>query len=88
MHPEDIVVAEGSNITLTCKAIGYGTLNYQWKKESDSLPKNFISNGGPNLTLHNITVNDSGQYYCEIENEEGNVTSERAEVTVRSQLLC
>ena len=84
MDPESITVAENSNVTLTCKATGNGTLNYRWMKESGILPMNSISNSGQTLTLHNIRVDDSGQYYCEVDDREETDTSERAEVTVRS----
>ena len=88
MDPQNITVAEGSDVTLTCKATENGTFNYQWMKESGSLPINSIINGGQNLTLHNIAVNDSGKYYCEVDNGGEKVTSKRAQVTARSQLLC
>ena len=88
VDPKDITVAEGSDVTLTCEATGNGALNYQWMKESGSLPMNSLSNGGKNLTLHNITVDDSGQYYCEVDNGGEKVTSKRAKVAVKSQLLC
>ena len=84
VDPKNITVAEGSNVTLTCEATGDGTLNYQWMKESGSLP---ISNGGQNLTLNNITVDGSGQYYCEVDNGGEKITSKRAKVIVKSQLL-
>ena len=87
VDPENITIAEGSNVLLTCEATGNGTLRYQWMKESGSLPMNSISNGGQTLTLRNIGVDGSGQYYCEVDNGGDKVTSERAQVTVRSQFL-
>ena len=84
-----ITVAEGSNVTLRCKATGDGALSYQWKRVSGSLPKNTVItniNRGNNLTIHNITVNNSGQYYCEVDNRGGNVSSMRVQVTVKSKL--
>ena len=88
VDPKSITVVEGSDVMLTCKATGNGTINYEWMKESGSLPMNSISNGGQTLTFHNIAVDDSGQYYCEVDNGGEKVTSKRARVTVRSQLLC
>ena len=87
VDPESITVAEGSNVTLTCEATGNGTLNYQWMKESGLLPMNSLSNDGQTLTLRNIAVDDSGQYYCAVDNGEENNTSEGVQVTVRSQLI-
>ena len=85
VHPTDITIAEGSDVMLTCEATGDGTLNYQWRRVSGSLQRN---SGGQTLTIHNITIDDSGQYYCEVDNGGEKVTSKRAQVTVRSQLLC
>ena len=91
MHPgsnEPITIAEGENVTLRCKATGDGTLNYQWKRVSGSLPENAIItniNGGKKLAIHNITVGDSGQYYCEVDNGGYSVSSMRVIVTIKSK---
>ena len=85
---EPITIAEGSNVTLRCNATGDGTLNYQWKRISGSLPKNAVIaniNGGKNLIIHNIKVSDSGQYYCEVDNGGDSVSSMRVIVTVKSK---
>ena len=90
-HPNyngPITTAEGSNVMLECQATGNGTLNYRWRRVSGSLPSNARrSNGGQTLTLHNIVVNDNGQYYCEVDNGGEKVTSSRVQVTAKSQLL-
>ena len=84
IHPKGITIAEGSDVKLTCEATGDGTLNYQWRRVSGSLQRN---SGRQTLTIRNIVVDDSGQYYCEVDNGGEKVTSKRAEVAVRSQLL-
>ena len=84
---ETVTIAEGNDVTLRCKATGNGTLNYQWKRVSGSLPNNAVItniNGGEILTIHNITVNDSGRYYCEVDNGGDGVPSRRVRVTVKS----
>ena len=89
-HPDNngsITVAEGSDVTLKCTATGEGTLNYQWRRGLKSLPSNFKSNGGQKYTIHNIAVDDNGQYYCEVDNGGEKVTSRRVKVTVKSLLL-
>ena len=90
-HPNKngpITVAEGSNVTLKCKATGNGTLNYQWRKVSGSLPSSARRrNNGQILTIRNIAVIDSGEYYCEVDNGGQNVSSLRVQVTARSELL-
>lgn len=86
-HPNyngPITVAEGSDVTLRCKATGDGMLNYQWIREFESLPRKV--NGGENLTIHNIAVSDSGRYYCEVSNKVGNTSSMIVQVTVKSKL--
>ena len=87
---ETVTIAEGNNVTLSCKATGDGTLNYQWKRVSGSLPKNAVIsniNGRKNLIIQNITVNDSGQYYCEVDNGGDKVSSRRVHMRVKRELL-
>ena len=93
IHPsgdEPITVAEGNDVILRCRATSDGTLNYQWKKVSGSLPNNTIItdiDGGKKITIHNIAVSDSGQYYCEVDNGGANVSSMRVQVTVKRESL-
>ena len=90
-HPNEngpITVAEGSDVVLRCEATGNGTLNYQWRRVSGSLPSNARrGNNGQTLTLRNIQVDDSGQYYCEVNDGGEKVNSSKVPVTVKSQLL-
>ena len=87
-HPNgegNITVAEGSNVTLICRATGDTPLNYQWMRISGSLPKNAKrSNNGRKFIIHNITVSNSGQYYCSVSDNEGSVSSMKVQVTVKS----
>ena len=88
MHPNDnrnITVAEGSNVVLRCTATGNGTLNYQWRRVSGSLPSNTGGRSSNSLTIRNIAVSDSGQYYCEVDNGGDSVSSMRVQVTARSE---
>ena len=91
-HPNNngpITVAEGNNVILRCEATGNGTLNYQWRRVSGSLPGNTrMEDEGQNLIIYNIiAVTDSGQYYCVVNDTEGNVTSMRVQVTVKCKLI-
>ena len=81
------MVAEGSNVTLICTATGDGRLRYQWRRVPGSLPSNTRVRNNGNLDIFNITVSDSGQYYCEVSDKEDNVTSKRIQVTARSESL-
>ena len=70
---------------LRCRATGDKPLTYQWMRVSGSLPRNAKTNSnGQKLTIHNIAVSDSGQYYCNVSNNEGSVSSMRVQVTVKS----
>ena len=82
-----VTVAEGSNVMLRCEVTGGGTLNYQWRRVSGSLPKSVRGRNTKSLTIRNIAVSDSGQYYCEVDNEGDSVSSLRVEVTARSKSL-
>ena len=88
VHPNEngpITVAEGSDVQLRCRATGNGTLNYQWMRVSRSLPNNARpSTDGQKLTIHNIAVSNRGQYYCNVSNNEGSVSSMKVNVTVKS----
>ena len=83
-----VSVVEGSNVTLRCVVTGGGNLNYQWRRVSGSLPSNVRrSNGGQILTIRNIAISDSGEYYCEVDNGGDTVSSMRVQVTIRSKSL-
>ena len=70
---------------LRCKATGDEPLNIRWVRVAGSLPKNAKrSNNGQRLTIPNITVRDSGQYYCNVSDNEGSVPSMKIQVTVKS----
>ena len=87
-HPNDngpITVAEGSDVVLICRATGDEPLTYQWMRVSRSLPRNAkSSSNGRKLAIPNITVSDSGQYYCNVSDNEGSVSSRKVQVTVKS----
>ncbi|XP_065918161.1 basement membrane-specific heparan sulfate proteoglycan core protein-like isoform X2 [Dysidea avara] len=85
-HPNSngpITVAEGSDVLLSCEATGEGTLNYQWRRLSGSLPDNVQGNNATNLTISNITVSDSGEYYCVVNNGGTEVFSMKVQVMAK-----
>ena len=90
-HPNSngpITVAEGNKVVLMCKATGSGTLNYEWMRVSKQLPDTAkITDKGQTLTIGNIAVSDSGQYYCVVDNGGNSVSSMRVQVTVKSESL-
>ena len=88
IHPSTpITVAEGENVTLRCEADDGGSLNYKWRRISGSLPNSTMrSAGGKQLIIYNITVNDTGQYYCEVDDGGSSKSSTTVQVTVKSKL--
>ena len=85
-HPNNngpITVAEGSDVVLRCEASGEGTLNYQWRRLSGSLPDNVQGNNTTNLTITNITVSDDGEYYCVVDNGGTSVFSMKVQLTAK-----
>ena len=81
IHPSThITVAEGENITLRCEADGGRSLNYERRRASGSLPNNTERSArGKQLIIYNITVSDTGRYYCEVDNG-GSVSSTTVQV--------
>ena len=89
IHPNgngSITVLEESNVTLRCEATREGTLNYQWIRVSGPSPGVYLKNKDTNLTISNITVNDTGEYYCEVDNGGTSVSSMGVHVIVKSKL--
>ena len=87
-HPSingSITVPEGANVVLTCEATGEGTLNYQWKRVSGSLVK--VIRGNTDLIISNVTVNDTGVYYCSVNNGGTNVSSKGVQVIVKGNQI-
>ena len=86
MHPSSTTVAEGSSVVLMCKAAGEGTLNYQWKKVSGTFPERSLGYNDTNLTIFNATIDDSGKYYCKVDNGGASVNSIKSNVIVNGNL--
>ena len=90
-HPNNngpITVAEGNDVVLRCEATGEGTLNYQWRRLSGSLPNRArLSDNNRTLTIRRISTDDNGEYNCEVYNGGTSVSSNRVQVTARGELL-
>ena len=92
-----IVVAEGSNVKLTCEASddSIGKYWYQWRKGTELLSTADSNNNRYSVarrirdfTINNVTISDSGQYHCEFTDINGtNVPSFEVQVIVKSELL-
>ena len=90
-----IAVAEGSDVTLICKASNDTKhYHYQWKKGTVLLPtvdnnndRYSVMKRGRELTINGVTVSDNGHYHCEYNiNETKYVPLFEVEVIVKSEL--
>lgn len=65
-------------ITIKCTATGLSTPSYTWSKNSapiKSSRKFQVSQGGKELTLRDVTMDDSGIYRCTATNKAGKDTA-------------
>uniref|UniRef100_A0A8C2ZMA6 Ig-like domain-containing protein n=1 Tax=Cyclopterus lumpus TaxID=8103 RepID=A0A8C2ZMA6_CYCLU len=90
--PENLIVTispsqeffeEGSNISLVCSADSRPAALFQWLLNGDLLP-----DAGPELSLMNVQMNQSGRYSCQAFNNKTlrNQTSQPVAVSVQSTL--
>ena len=77
-QPQGATVTEGTNVSLTVTANGSAPLIYQWWKNSTLL----TGQTSPQLTLNNVTTNQTGNYRVQITNAAGFAKSSPALVTV------
>ena len=76
--PADQLVAEGSSATFTVAATG-SLVTYQWFKGDEAIDGEV----GPELTLTNVSLSDSGtQYSVNVSNRVNDLTSRKATLTV------
>ncbi|MBI1425420.1 MAG: hypothetical protein GC149_18440 [Gammaproteobacteria bacterium] len=77
--PLDQTVTEGGNLTFTVVADGTAPLSYQWYRNNQAIP----GASAATLDLTNVQVGESGdQFYVEVGNGAGTVTSMTATLTV------
>uniref|UniRef100_A0A3B3BW73 Ig-like domain-containing protein n=1 Tax=Oryzias melastigma TaxID=30732 RepID=A0A3B3BW73_ORYME len=62
-------ILEGSSVTLTCSSDANPAANYTWFKKTNSDVK--MISGGPQFVFSSIHSTDSGDYFCEVENQLG-----------------
>ena len=66
--PDDTNSYIGGSVNFTCRARGYPTPHYVWRKTNGTLPQ-FSSietdhNNTSTLTIHPISIGDHGEYVC------------------------
>ncbi|RVE76692.1 hypothetical protein OJAV_G00011160 [Oryzias javanicus] len=62
-------ILEGSSVTLTCSSDANPAAKYTWYKTTNSRIK--IISGGPKFVFSSIQSTDSGDYFCQVENQLG-----------------
>jgi len=75
---------EGNSLTLTVQAVGAGTLNYEWRRNGQSLANGVNISGAntPVLSLTGLQTSQTGNYTCFVSNLLGDATSSPVVLTV------
>lgn len=79
-HPGNKLFCVDDYGTLQIEATGAAPLSYQWYKDGNPIP----SETSEIIIFDPVELMHEGEYYCEVSNGEGNVTSETAQVIVFS----
>ncbi|XP_065904619.1 basement membrane-specific heparan sulfate proteoglycan core protein-like isoform X2 [Dysidea avara] len=67
IHPLSYVITNNHNLSLTCKADG--ATSYNWERQSDSIPSGAIGVNTNTLTIINLQPEDAGNYRCVVTND-------------------
>ena len=89
VHPQNATQIEGSNVSFTCNATGNPAPTFRWNKNGSVLTTGSrisLSSDGKQLTLTNVTREDSGQYVCEATNNVRTVPSDSATLNVQCKI--
>ena len=77
-------IVEGSSVTLNCSSDANPAATYTWNKRDEN-PDLHPLHKGPQLVFSSIQSSDSGEYYCEVENNLGRNTSESKSIDVKCE---
>ena len=89
VHPQNETKTEGDNVTFTCNATGNPAPTFRWTKNGSVLTTGSrisLSSDDKQLTLTNVTREDSGQYVCEATNNVTTVPSDSATLNVECKI--
>ncbi len=82
-YTDKIIADVGTNTSIECIANGIpDTIQYQWTKNGVAIP----GSNGSMLNLHDVSVNDIGEYECVPSNSEGTHNTSQTELYARSML--
>jgi hypothetical protein len=92
LHPENVtvtVLGTPLDVTFSVTAVSDTPLTYQWYRNGIPLLAggNIPGVDSPTLTLNDVQVSDSGDYYVVVTNPFGSVTSDVAQLTVRARAV-
>ena len=80
VHSSDIPVER--NITMTCRAIGIGTLVYSWERSSGSSWTTVSNDNTTSYTTDTTLAIGQYMYRCRVSNDAGSVVSNNAIVNM------
>ena len=83
--PSSVIIEEGQNLSLVCKATGQPKPTVTWRKAFSQLPREKTTVVAGNLNIVNIAKADGGTYECTVKNLLGQ-DSAVAQVTVIDEL--
>ena len=89
MHPQNKTKVEGDTITFTCNATGNSAPTFPWTKIGSVLTTGSrisLSSDGEQLTITNVTREESGQYVCEATNNVTTAQSNSATLNVQCKI--
>ena len=66
--PSSVIIEEGQNLSLVCKATGQPIPTVTWRKAFSQLPKQKTTVVAGNLNIVNVAKADGGTYECAVKN--------------------
>ena len=66
--PSSVILEEGENVTLVCKASGLPIPTITWQKPLGHLPRGRTAVIDGNMTIISVTKKDTGTYVCSVKN--------------------
>ena len=88
LHPTNKffnITNDTTSVAFTC--VAHGASSYIWKRSNGSISTTAEGINSSHLFLHNISINDSDDYWCVAENRNGKVSSDNITLTVRGIII-
>ena len=83
-HPRDEKgILPGNDVTFIVElAEKESGVHFEWRKWNDTLPSGCSGAHSEMLTIHQVSPDDTGYYYCCVSNAHGRATSQRAKLSI------